>query len=538
MRFNLPGDAPDVGKTKDDWTIAFDFNIELGDRTGHLGPEQKMATLRQFAKDTKGKPITIVAQTVMEESDPQKQDVQATKGGAVLSRYLIRNGEIKTLSVSTPGSFQQDLSDLLDTALEQSNGKKLGLVINDHGDDGAGFQGKEGFISFSQFDSTVKSSLNKFGRDKLDLLDLDSCLGGNVTVIDHVQSYADHLVASEAYEKGQTQKHSVWLSDLALNPGMNGSQLADTIVEEARKGSYAAGGINQVDTLAHYNLKDKYTPFHQAIDSFATALASSASNPLTQEALDGVIRESRPATNAFSFPLLDQYDTDLGKLTDGVLKNIATVDDAQHNVKKSAEQLLVAQRELVQSFYGSSQTDLSGLAGNSLTGVSVFLPNRADFNTQRAAQDMTTIGRFSAMVNPNLSLSLRKENIPLLPFLLERQIDPLAKNNGDAVNKLEAIHRMVNQLSDSSLPDEQVGALENSLYQHALEIAEVPPFNTSRDYFKLKLDTEIMEHLNGEQSGSSWSSLLTALQTESTVDTRANWQKLAHVTTQLEESGN
>lgn len=121
-------------------------------------------------------------------------------------------------------------------------------------------------------------------------------------------------------------------------------------------------------------------------------------------------------------------------------------------------------------------------------------------------------------------------------MLLERQIDP-AKPDSEAQKALESIHKIVGQLTGSSLADEQIETLEKALYRRSLEVAYMPPFSTGRDYFKLKLDTEITEHLNGELSRSSWRRFITTLQLGSTVDSGANWQKLLEVTTKLQRNG-
>jgi hypothetical protein len=559
----VPGEiAHSDALQKGGWTFAFDFNIELkGGDPNRMGPAQKMATLREFASQTKGKPITIVAQTVMDEQippgpvpqgkDPQepgsapgaesgKASVAEPGSGSgrtqpVLVRYLIRDGEIQTLAVSKPGTFQEDLSGLLDTALQQSNGKKLGLVINDHGDDGAGLQGKDGFISWSQFDAAVQGSLSKVGRTSLDLVDLDSCLGGNKTVLDHVHPYADQLVASEAYERGTTQTHSAWLADLAANPQMNGNQLAEAIVDEAKKGNYTAYGVNQIDTIAHYNLKDNYEPFHQAMNSFADALAKSASDPRTKDALDKVISDSREHTSIFMFPLLDQYDLDLSKLTDNVLKNIDTVDDAQHSLRNSAEQLRSAQQGLVQSFYGSSEQELANVpAGKTLTGLSVFLPSRNDSDTRTESVGLTAIGAVANAVNPALPLAERKAQLPSLGAMLERQVEPLAQGNIETHKALEPIRQAVDQLSQPGLTDEQFDTLERTIYRQSLEVVDMPPFGASQNYFKLQLDTEIQEHLNGELPASPWARFLSELGSRSTVDTSASWQRLLEATAEMQ----
>jgi hypothetical protein len=93
--------------------------------------------------------------------------------------------------------------------------------------------GTDSWMEVPELEKTLSQSLQGSGHAKLDLLDFDACLMGQSTVLDHMNSVADDVVASASYEKGSTQNLNAWLTDLLQNPEMDGEALGNTIVHDA-----------------------------------------------------------------------------------------------------------------------------------------------------------------------------------------------------------------------------------------------------------------------------------------------------------------
>ena len=399
--------------SRQEWTLAIDLTTngshQAGDERVHTGAEHQMQEIMRLAAETRGKPVTLVVQCIVNEpserstgntpasSTPESSGRQDDRSGntipgeregtRMLQRYIIRNGQVELLETRPPQGFNEDLKQLLSLATHNAPSEKLGLIIQSHGAGPRGLDGDTGSLSLPQLTDTVRQSLAGTGHGKLDLLDFDACSMGNASVMEQLGDVSQHVVASSEVERsfGQNvdgQNLSAVIHNLIERPKMDGKELGNEFVRIADAGTNgdssardpANDGHSGTDTLAHYDLS-ALGEFHTALNSFGESLAASAQDPSTWaailQALNHAPRVSAP-TAEVAGRFIPQY-RDLKLFAENI---VAAIDhDTNHTIdrsgalRKAAAGFLAAQNKLVTTYHGEH---INGY--NTMGGLSAFLP--------------------------------------------------------------------------------------------------------------------------------------------------------------------
>lgn len=128
----------------------------------------------------------------------------------------------------------QTLIDFVTWSMEQYPAKKYALVMSDHG---GGWTG--GFSDMSAGDSAltmpeIVSAMEDIraatGLDKFEVLGFDACFMGQIEVFGSLYPFSNYMVASEEVIPAYGWSYAGWLGDLAQNPAMDGSGVANSIV--------------------------------------------------------------------------------------------------------------------------------------------------------------------------------------------------------------------------------------------------------------------------------------------------------------------
>src|SRR5579885_1030630 len=203
-----------------EWTIVVDLIANFNERTarGKLGAEDKLQRLFDLKDETKGKPITIVVQSI-EPSPPSAQQQLARIAGSnssavldnrrpgiadpgafTLRRYVIKDGRIEELPKRESKAHEDDLSNLLQFALKNYPAKRVALDFFGHGDGNAGVTGDQGDVSAAAFERSIERGLAGSGHQRLHLLDLDACLMAEDDILRRGHNVAKRLIASAETE--------------------------------------------------------------------------------------------------------------------------------------------------------------------------------------------------------------------------------------------------------------------------------------------------------------------------------------------------
>jgi hypothetical protein len=292
---------PKAAVPQAEWTVVADLAIlfDQKGKNGHMGSEDKLKSLEALRESTKGKPVTIVAEAITcDDSNVPEGKLSQCKNGYELERIVIHDGQETVTKLGPAKGFNTDLQDLLDYSIKEQPGNKIALAINAHG---FGDQGLEGgmaepnrhngdLVAAADVAATVKSSLDKNGRSKLDLVDLDSCLMGQLGVLQSMSSVTDHLVASEKTETVSSsagidgQNLTAWVSDLTARPSMSGYELGQDIINRVNHGSNGLGGTEGASTLAHFDLRH-LSDFNAKLNTLGQGLTESVQNPANRKAI-------------------------------------------------------------------------------------------------------------------------------------------------------------------------------------------------------------------------------------------------------------
>jgi hypothetical protein len=128
----------------------------------------------------------------------------------------------------------QTLIEFVTWSMEQYPAQKYALVMSDHG---GGWTG--GFSDMSAGDSAltmpeIVSAMDEIraatGVDKFELLGFDACFMGQIEVYGSLYPYSNYMVASEEVIPAYGWSYAAWLGELAQNPAMDGSGVAESIV--------------------------------------------------------------------------------------------------------------------------------------------------------------------------------------------------------------------------------------------------------------------------------------------------------------------
>jgi hypothetical protein len=385
----LPGQAS-AAQEPTNWTVAIDLAWDFKAQNQPDWAQYQAEKLAQLKEESRGKPVAMVVQVYAQGKTADGKDENQ------LQRLIIRNGEVISLGQQASQGEAADLRDLLKLASTQAPSKNIGLIVNEDGIAGAGFMGNGGHMDLSEFNQAISDGLSGSNHDKLDVLDLDSCLMGHTAVLDKLKAVSDHVVASSDTETGRTEKTKPLsagqdivgvMKDLFASPNMTGGQLADDFIkradDQAKSEHQSLAGEEFYDwapnnaTLAHFDTT-RIGDFESSLDKFGQALAKAARDPNNFEQIQSLAEASRP------LPLdggSGQHD--LQSFVVQVQKAIreGKLSDQDGSIEKAAGELLDEQHKFIVASHIDQSSPYKGQGG-----LGTFLPD-AQFAQALKRQD-------------------------------------------------------------------------------------------------------------------------------------------------------
>ncbi len=425
---SLPLLLKPVPPKKSEWTISIDFTTDFGDGQG---VESGLDRLQAFAKRTKGKDVTIVAQAAVPDSfdfDFFSGVKIATPGTKyTLQKYVVKNGEIKLAAETPSKGYAEDLEELLTYAGKNQPSKRSALIIDSHGVGNEGLLGDTGKASVDDFVKAVQNGLKANGQEKLDMLDFDACLMGASEALARVSKITDNLVASAETESiYQGQNYIAPFTRLLEKPETDGKTLARDIVASTHKDMEdwkKEGWHPTVETLAHFQLRE-YAEFRKSLDSFGDKLAVVVNEKNNREIIENAIDKSRKYGSLSPlFALLGggtggRNRADIKEFTENIISAIDSgeIEDPDRQIKKAAQEVLNKRSILVDSYHGNEDFARAG-------GVSDFLPSKYLRNISKEASLQTSAGRLCNLTEPKNFDAIDKTEKTRTEFLQKVQAE-------------------------------------------------------------------------------------------------------------------
>lgn len=409
-----PGAPPPMRK----WTVAVHLAVRLSDAIS----ADKLASLRELATQTRGKPVMLLVQQ-LEPNPAYQAGFDSESRRCLVQRYEIADGRVtKVEPAQVSRGFAHDIKALLRDAGRDHPSARLGLVIDSHGEGQWGLSTDNGSASLAEVQQAIAAGLVGAGRPggKLDLLDFDACLMGQAEVLAPLADVTEHLVASPEVEwatnavvgrMANAQNLGGALGALLTNPALGGGQLGDAIVGASSKvlrqrrvngrpglvaplvaeavelRQHGVGPAPKVDrtqpstfqtwdvtsgtpTLAHYDMA-ALPRFQRAMDVLGRTLTRAWADPTARQVITRAIEATpRYASKADSGEAL-YHQRDLGQFTDR-LATAAREGKLPHaaGLLRATDEVHLARKELVASYHGDPT--FAGYAQHA--GIGVFLP--------------------------------------------------------------------------------------------------------------------------------------------------------------------
>jgi hypothetical protein len=379
------GPGKPAAREKTDWTIAINLTTDFG--SGY-GVNARMKELRDLAEKTKGTPVTLVVQAAYPSYSSWSSLISMTPDGHQLYRYIIKDGKMTMADSVKSQGYAKDTEGLLTFTGSRFDPKRLGLIMDSHGQGNKGLTGDTGKASVAEFVDAVKKGLKAIGKEKLDVLDFDCCLMSQDGVVDALKGLASDVVASPETEHIAGQVVSGPLEKLAKNPAATSDQVARSFVTASQDRQRASeqmwkwleqlgipkGDRVLISTLSHINTRE-YTDFQKNLDKFGDKMCEALKDEKSRAAIEKAIDET--ATYGGSGSLLfflfgvGSKKYDLKDFTTRVVKAIEAgeIKDADGSLKASAQAVLDNRAKLVKDYFGHGRYE-------GLGGISTFLPGR------------------------------------------------------------------------------------------------------------------------------------------------------------------
>jgi hypothetical protein len=457
------------------WTLAIDLAANLQLRDGsNAGATHQWERIQSLAESTRGKPINLLVKVA--EPAPW---VKNLPDGPLLrvqekhevGTYLINDGHIKLLSKEESRGAEADLNELLKQAASRPG--KLGLIIQSHGGGVDGLETDNGAIPLASLTESIEKSLTGTARSKLDLLDFDSCMMGQMEVLDRIAPLARQVLASSDVEcakpgimDGQNLKAA--LSDLISNPAMTANDLADDFVRRARNG---ANGLPEVqlyrhikggtDTLAHYDM-GQLDQMDLAIDKLGQALSECAKNPADRDKIKEIFEKARPIPEpvVYVWPYkIEQKD--LKQLTEALQENVLSgaIHDSAGQLTSALENVYTAQSKLVKSHYGDR---ISGLVSSG--GLGIFAPDSTLTSLPAVSRDDLKLAQLSYICTSLVTNAEVAKHMDFIRPLLKKRVidcesDLLKINTPESAKLIESLEKQVSEFERAEGTSEQKAAI-------------------------------------------------------------------------------
>ena len=398
--------AAQLDTTPTDSTIVVDMSIlfDLQGAHGHMGAEDKANLLKELKDKTKDHSVSIVLESLTADGkDVPGASLSTSKEPYGAQMIVLRDGQEFDISNGKSKGLKGDLQDVLDFALKNQPSKNVALAINAHGIGDQGILGgtqenkgrENGRMTASELAGTIKSSLNKAGRDKLDVVDMDSCLMAEMGVLHSMSGVTKQLVASERTEKVKAtpeapateqvdgQNLNAWISKVIDNPKMTDAQVAHEIVADANQGY--RGDVQGADSLVSFDLSH-VDEFSDLMNKLGKALSDDSKIPGNADQINKSIDETEnfAAAQQYGPPMSSKeakYDVKQFMANLQFRLKAKLINDPDGELKQAMENVnhyVDDRSKLITTVhlpYESDRNNLFGPNKQTSTGLSIYLPN-------------------------------------------------------------------------------------------------------------------------------------------------------------------
>jgi hypothetical protein len=455
-----------------------------------------MNKLEELATSTRDKPVAFLLQSVATELPrAEPGDPSAQPPTPQLERYVIRDGKISKLETVPSKGMVNDLQELLAITSTICPADKRGLILATHGYM-TGFCGDTGSMDLTQFKASVQSALADGGKDKLDFMELNSCTMGQEQVLHASRDLSQDIVASPELIDSDLD----WitpLQSLADNPQLDGNELARHMIAESRKQNEGLGG-GLAFTIAHYKT-EAYDDFRNALDNLGDQLCHMVSDPAQSRIVDCIVdnthdyaasrlRNSPELRDVFyPGPLWMQGSRDLKDLCHRLTEAVdqGQLVDPAGSLRKSVEDLLSRQQNLVASYYGRGEDSAD-------RGPGGYIPRTI---TDQAVSAHTSVGILSRLTdtspgrfNPKWAGELRNEiqrSLNSANLSCEKVLD--VEKHPQLKGDFQSMRAITKEIESARAPEQFRQALRE-LHERAHALKESPSFERV-----LKKTREFME---------------------------------------------
>lgn len=315
-----------------------------------------------------------VGETISDEdwTDARRYRIQNDDDLATITSELV--AELGEVNMGDP----LVLADFITWGAANYPANRYALILWDHGagwngiafdSDTADF-GDPDFLSLGDLTGALAQALPQAGVDKLDIIGFDACLMGQLDVFQAIAPFADFAVGSEELTPGSGWDYRAVLGQLADEPTMDGSRLAQQIAANFAD-YYTLIEPDDFVTMTAVNLAQ--------MDGVATAVTQLAQTLLSDPAqAASAVGDARSGAEAFARVYANDFDRyaaiDLYHFADILAQR--SPDEA---VKTAAAGVMAAVETAVIANEHGSGFKHSG-------GIAIYFPRQAQFYDVAYAQ--------------------------------------------------------------------------------------------------------------------------------------------------------
>ncbi|MBA3995416.1 MAG: hypothetical protein C0469_18010 [Cyanobacteria bacterium DS2.3.42] len=499
------------------WTMAIDLtasgDVRYNGENIPTGATSKLAQILDMAEKTRDQPITLYVQAALPLPTTVGEDgrVHSNRKDQEVATYRLENGQVTLVDQGPSRGLEQDLVELLKRASQRAGEGNLGLIIQSHGFAAKGLGGDTGEVSLSELEQAITNGLEGSSKTSLDLINFDSCLMGNLNVVQSMQGEAEHIVASaeieSAVEDADGQNMRTTLSALFDNPDLTPEEYAAVSVRLASEGHNDESGNTDLDSTGTYTLAhiavEQYPQMEVAMDELGAELTQLIADPAQRQTITEIMDGIRPfseggamLSGSFTFA-----NRDLGLFLTALDEKVrdGELSDPDGSLIRGLEQTRQAISELIPQYHGENFDQY-----DQMSGLSLFLPDGEHLDVTSLMQEASPLGDMvSSLSNNNAIFDNRDRLVKSLTFNLETM-----SSYGDTSALAAGIGRIGVAEDEAQMKDaiaylkallekEQSGVLGN-----AWMAEERPEFNNTRD----EIFAEQLEQLSPK-----WREFLTSL---------------------------
>lgn len=413
-----PTRTPAAAATGDTWLILLyqdaddkileqdiHFDLNEAERVGSSANVQIVAQIDRFQGGYQGGGDWTTARRYYVTQDDDLQHIN--------SELVQDLGEVNMADGKT-------LVDFATWAIETYPADKVVLILSDHGmgwpggwSDPTSRSTTRSFplaaamgdmLYLNELDQALAEIRSQTGLDKFELIGMDACLMGHLEVLSALAPHARFAITSQETEPALGWAYTAFLNELAANPGMDGADLGEAIVN-----SYIQEDQRILDEQERANLVGRGSLLNSLFGAAAVPSASQVSsqmfqnvtlatvdlavlpelldsfNELTftlQEADQRYVAQARSSAQSFTSIFGKQVPPsyiDLGQFAELVSRTSG---------KRSISQASTAFREVLAR---AVVAEVHGKNKPGATGVSVYFPNSNLYSSPEAGMDSYTV---------------------------------------------------------------------------------------------------------------------------------------------------